>query len=121
MPDLLGDDPVGWPSTSSTTNLYIDLPERRVTGLVSRARMEEVEDLRDEEPRKVGSGTHERSGESDSDAGQEAGGEHTWPKNPLKSEEIPEKERDGGGEAGKAKDLEEVKKPDQPGQRLEDY
>ena len=48
-----------WPSTSSTrlrrsstkpttlgTNLYIDLPERRVTGLVSRARMEEV-DLRD--------------------------------------------------------------------------
>ena len=45
----------------------------------------------------------------------------TWPKNPLKSEEIPEKERDGGGEAGKAKGLEEVKKPDQPGQRPEDY
>ena len=35
--------------------------------------------------------------------------------------EIPEKERDGGGEAGKAKGLEEVKKPDQPGQRPEDY
>ena len=48
-------------------------------------------------------------------------GAYTWPKNPLKSEEIPEKERDGGGEAGKAKGLEEVKKPDQPGQRPEDY
>ena len=32
--------------TTLGTNLYIDLPERRVTGLVSRARMEEV-DLRD--------------------------------------------------------------------------
>ena len=48
-------------------------------------------------------------------------GAYTWPKNPLKSEEIPEKERDGGGEAGKAKGLDEVKKPDQPGQRPEDY
>ena len=34
-------------------------------------------------------------------------GAYTWPKNPRKSEEIPEKERDGGGEAGKAKGLEE--------------
>ena len=42
-------------------------------------------------------------------------GAYTWPKNPLKSEEIPEKERDGGGDAGKAKGLEEVKKPDHPG------
>ena len=54
--------------TTLGTNLYIDLPERRVTGPDGRGGHQRLE-----EPRKVSSGTHERSGESDSDAGQEAG------------------------------------------------
>ena len=178
--------------TTLGTNLYIDLPERRVTGLVSRARMEAV-DLRESKGlarwapglmrevarailtqvrkqvvklRKMSWQEHISAGHTpmrrDCRVCQEASGQdrphrrirhkhayclsldlvgplkkgrdidgrsckymlvgaYTWPKNPLKSEEVSEKERDGGGEAGKAKGPEEVKKPDQPGQRPEDY